>query len=267
MLTDTDLDAILQWGGVTTVGSRSERLQRLTNALAQHRAAASPNEHRVVSPAEPQAWLVDQLSTWQFSLRAVCDAPGVPVIIGRKPSGAGASNAICLPSDAKTISRRHAELCFRLSASQPHSPTSSTEGGLFHLRSLQAGKKAVFHNGTKLELGADDGDEWVTLQNGDRIIVGPCLLHFRVFDGVDAATSDTTPPTGEAIEAAIRALTQTERRLLLSRNPSLRQYAADETVLSWLDSSAAAATGAEETWADASANPAGPAQLEDYDDM
>jgi hypothetical protein len=134
-------------------------------------------------------------------------------------------------------------VCFGLPRPQSLPAATEIERDTFHLRSLQGGKKAVHHNGRKLLPGAEDGDAWVALKDGDRIIVGPCLLHFRLVDGDNgAAKLGTAAPSDEAIEAAIRDLTQLERKLLLSRNPSLRQYAADETMRAWLDSSAFAAT-------------------------
>ena len=249
MLTDSDLDALLRWGGLTVTGSRSERLQCLTSALARHRTPASPKTaNRVSSRAGSDAWLVNPLSGWRFPLSAARSAPGVPVILGRKSntasldkSGVGLSEIIGLPSDSKTISRRHAEVCFGLPRPQSHAAAATADDGRFHLRSLQGGKKTVLHNGRKLQPSADDGDGWVALEDGDRIIVGPCLLHFRVFDDDSGACTDTTAPSDGAVAAAIRALTQLERKLLLGRDPSLQQHAADDTMRAWLDSSAFAA--------------------------
>ena len=99
----------------------------------------------------------------------------------------------------------------------------------------------MLHNGRRLKLSADDADGWVALENGDRIIVGPCLLHFRVFDDASGACMDTAAPPDGAKAAAIRALTELERKLLLGRDPSLRQHATDDTMRAWLHSSAVAA--------------------------
>ncbi len=246
MLTDSDIVSLLEWGGLTITGSRSERLQRLRHALAKHRTVSSPTDE--TSPrqcADTTAWLVNPLSGWRFPLTAVRAAPGIPATLGRKSSaassdmsGAGLPEAIGLPSDSKTISRRHAEVCFGL----PQASATENERGPFYLRSLHGGKKTVLHNGRKLLPSAEGADTWVELKDGDRIIVGPCLLHVRMLDGDSGARLGTAAPSDEAIETAIRALTQPERNLLLSRDPSLRQYAAEKTVRAWLDSSEFAAT-------------------------
>jgi hypothetical protein len=109
----------------------------------------------------------------------------------------------------------------------------------------------VIHNGTKLQVDPaqqsiapeefSGGGSWVALEDGDRIIVGPYLLQFRLLDSDSASALDAGAPSAAAVGAAIRALSPAERKLLLGRDPSLQQYAVDETMRSWLDSSAVAA--------------------------
>lgn len=184
---------------------------------------------------------MDPLSGWRFPLAARA-TPGTPLIIGRNSAVDGSlPDRIMLPSGAKTISRRHAEICFGLPRPQSQPGLVETSDARFHLRSFQGGKNAVFHNGIKLQAGTKDGNGWVALENGDRIIVGPVLLHFRLCDSDDSGTLDSNAPSRDAVEAAIRALTAAERKVFLNRRPSLRQYAVDETMAAWLDSSAVAA--------------------------
>jgi hypothetical protein len=262
LLSDSDLRALLLWGGLEAGGGRTERLQRLAAVLVEHRDGVAaddppppPRSLGAASP-DPNGWLVDQLSSWRFPLDVARSTPGVPIGVGRASSGgtparsgAGPLQPECpLPSDAKTVSRRHAEICWGLA----RTPGAAESGsGAFYLRSLQGGKKAVIHNGTKLQVDPaqqsiapeefSGGGSWVALEDGDRIIVGPYLLQFRLLDSDSASALDAGAPSAAAVGAAIRALSPAERKLLLGRDPSLQQYAVDETMRSWLDSSAVAA--------------------------
>ena len=160
---------------------------------------------------------MDPLSGWRFPLAARATL-GMPLIIGRNSAVEGSlTDRIALPSHAKTISRRHAEICFGLPGAQSQSWPVETSSR-FHLRSFQGGKNAVFHNGRKLQAGTKDGDGWVALENGDRIIVGPVLLHFRLCD-----SDDTNAPSRDAVEATIRALTAPERKEMILAHLKLQK--------------------------------------------
>ena len=126
---------------------------------------------------------------------------------------------------AQSLSRRHAEIAWRSSAAASAYPVSpGREGGGFYLRCVHH-KNKVLHNGAAVRA---DGD-WVALQDGDRLIIGPCLLRFH---GSDAAPPESDAPP----EAVLAELTQEEERHLTERNPALRHMLGRGTavVQDWL---------------------------------